>query len=91
MANLLVEAGNTALKAAWAEGTTLGKTFRYQGEKMMEYLLSLLEKDRPEVLTVASAYGVLPEEEAILRTKCGHLIILDHAHTDLLLRNNLPE
>ena len=26
MANLLVEAGNTALKAAWAEGTTLGKT-----------------------------------------------------------------
>ena len=53
MPNLLVEAGNTALKAAWAEGTTLGKTFRYQGERMMDYLLSLLEKERPEVLTVA--------------------------------------
>ena len=44
MANLLVETGNTALKAAWAEGSTLGKTFRYQGEKMMDYLLSLLER-----------------------------------------------
>ena len=91
MAYLLVEAGNTALKAAWAEGTTLGKTFRYQGEKMMDYLLSLLEKDRPEVLTVASAYGVTPEEEEILRGRCGHLLILDKSHTDLLLRHNFPE
>lgn len=91
MANLLVEAGNTALKAAWAEGTTLGKTFRYQGEKMMDYLLSLLEKERPEVLTVASAYGVSLEEEALLRPRCGHLLILDRAHTDLLLRRNFPE
>lgn len=91
MAHLLVEAGNTALKAAWAEGNTLGKTFRYQGEKMLDYLLSLLEKDRPDVLTVASAYGVTPEEEEILRARCGHLLILDKAHTGLLLRYNLPE
>ena len=91
MAYLLVEAGNTALKAAWAEGTTLGKTFRYQGEKMMDYLLSLLDRERPEVLTVASAYGVSPEEEALLRARCGHLLILDRAHTGLLLRQDLPE
>ena len=91
MANLLVEAGNTALKAAWAEGTTLGKTFRYQGEKMMDYLLSLLDKERPEVLTVASALGVTPEEEALLRPRCGHLLILDRSHTDLLLRQDFPE
>lgn len=90
MAHLLAEIGNTALKAAWAEGTTLGKTFRYQGEKRMDYLLSLVEKDRPEVLTVASVSGVSPEEEAVLRSRCGHLIVLDSAHTDLLLRYNLP-
>ena len=91
MAHLLVEAGNTALKAAWAEGTTLGKTFRYQGEKMMDYLLSLLEKERPEVLTVASASGVSPEEDALLRGRCAHLLILDRSHTGLLLHQNLPE
>ena len=28
MPNLLVEIGNTALKAAWSDGMTLGKTFR---------------------------------------------------------------
>ena len=36
MANLLVITGNTALKAAWSDGTVLGKTFRYQGEKMLD-------------------------------------------------------
>ena len=48
MANLLVLTGNTALKAAWTDGITLGKTFRYQGEKVLDYLLSLTEKEKPE-------------------------------------------
>ena len=68
MANLLVVTGNTALKAAWSEGTVLGKTFRYQGEKMLEYLLSLMGKEKPEVLTIASVYGVMPDEEELLKT-----------------------
>ena len=58
---------------------------------MMYYLLSLPEKDRPEVLTVASAEGVSPEEEEILRGRCGHLLILDRAPTNYLLRYDLPE
>lgn len=40
MANLIIDIGNTALKAAWADGMTLGKTFRYQGEKMLDFILS---------------------------------------------------
>ncbi len=91
MANLLVVTGNTALKAAWSEGTVLGKTFRYQGEKMLDYLLSLMEKEKPEVLTIASVCGVLEEEERILEKYCSHLIILDRSHTSLLLKYNFPE
>ena len=91
MARLLVEAGNTALKAAWAEGTTLGKTFRYQGEKMTEYLLSLLEKERPEVLTLASAREIPAEEAELLRERCGRLLLLDPSHGDLLQKYGLPE
>ena len=91
MANLLVITGNTALKAAWSDGMTLGKTFRYQGEKMLDYLLSIMEKEKPEVLTIASVYGVLAEEEDILRKECSHLIILDKSHTSYLLKYNFPE
>lgn len=91
MANLLVEIGNTALKAAWSEGSTLGKTFRYQGEKVIEYILSLVEKDRPEVMALASSREILPEEEETLRGRCSHLMIMDGVHSDFLYRYSLPE
>lgn len=91
MANLLVEIGNTALKAAWSEGTVLGKTFRYQGEKRMDFLLSLTEKEKPDVFAVATANPITPSEEEILKKECRHLIILDKDHTGTLLRYDLPE
>ena len=59
MANLLIEIGNTALKAAWAEGKTLGKTVRYQGEKLHGFLIgTLLAKERPDVLVLASVRDI---------------------------------
>lgn len=91
MANLLVITGNTALKAVWSEGFTLGKSYRYQGEKRLEYLLSIIEKEKPEVLTIASVDGVLSDEESILRKECSHLIILDRNHTSYLLKYDFPE
>ena len=54
MANLIIDIGNTALKAAWADGMTLGKTFRYQGERMLDFILSLTEKEKPEILLLSS-------------------------------------
>ena len=62
MANLLVEIGNTALKAAWSDGMTLGKTFRYQGEKWLDFTLSLTRREKPAVMVVSSVY-VLTEED----------------------------
>ena len=50
MANLLVEIGNTALKAACSDRMTVGKTFRYQGEKWMDFTLSLARKEKPSVM-----------------------------------------
>ena len=91
MANLLIEVGNTALKAAWVDGTILGKTFRYQGEKMMDFILSITEKEKPEVLTVCSGNYVTATEEDILRCECGHLLILDRNHTSMLLKHGMPE
>ena len=91
VANLLIEVGNTALKAAWAEGMTLGKAFRFQGEKVMEFILSLTEKEKPEVMAVVSAKPVTPAEEEILRGECRHLMILDSAHPDILQRYDLPD
>ena len=91
MANLVIEIGNTALKAAWAEGKTLGKTFRYQGEKTLEFILSITEKEKPEVMAVVSARPFTEAEEAALRGECGHLMLLDSTHPDYLQRYGIPE
>lgn len=91
MANLLVEIGNTALKAAWAEGTTLGRTYRYQGEKTIEFILKITSEQKPEVLTIASAEAISEQSQEILRKECGNLLILDTNHTRTVLSYDLPE
>ena len=90
MPNLLVEIGNTALKAAWSEGVTLGKTFRYQGEKMLDYVNSLVVKEKPAVMVISSTIEISNEEENELRSKCGKLVLLDCNHTQTAEENFLP-
>ena len=91
MANLIIDIGNTAVKAAWTEGMTLGKTFRYQGEKVQDFLESLTRRNRPAVMVVASVYAISEADADRMRACCGTLLILDGAHTDLLKRKGLPE
>jgi len=90
MTSLLIEVGNTALKAAWSEETTLGKIFRYQGEKKIEYILSLTERQKPEVLAVASCYPLSEEELIILGGECSKLIVMDERHTGIAGRYLFP-
>ncbi|MBQ9193248.1 MAG: type III pantothenate kinase [Bacteroidales bacterium] len=90
MSNLLVEIGNTALKAAWAEGMTLGKTFRYQGEKGMDFILSVIRRDKPEVMVVSSVYPLSPADTDLLGKECSHLVVLDSDHKEILLGHGLP-
>ena len=90
MSNLLVEIGNTALKAAWSDGLTLGKTFRYQGEKMFDFIESLVNKEKPSVMVVSSSIKIDRKEEARMMGNCGKLFILDRDHTVLLEEYCLP-
>lgn len=91
MSNLLVVRGNTALKAAWSDGTVLGRTYRYQGEKTLEYLLSLTEKEKPEIMTIATVDAVSDEDIKRLQLECKNLIILDKNHTSFLIKYDFPE
>ena len=84
MPNLLVEIGNTALKASWSDKMTLGKTFRYQGEKKTEFIISLVEKEKPVLVVLASVYDVPAAEERRIRKACPHLLLLDPSHRDIL-------
>ena len=91
MPNLLIEIGNTALKAAWSEGLTLGKTYRYQGEKKTEFILSLIEKEKPAGMVIASVYDIPAGEERKIRKACPQLLVLDPSHSSFLDKYGLPD
>ncbi len=90
MANLLIDIGNTAVKVSLTEGTELGKTFRYQGENVNKFIISLAEKENPEVMVISSVYNISNTDEKIFSQKCGTLLILDNAHNSILERYGLP-
>ena len=87
MANLIIDIGNTALKASWADGVTLGKTFRYQGERMLDFILSLTEKNKPEVMVLSSIRIFSPDAIEKLRNECGHLVIVNE---DVYRKYDIP-
>ena len=75
--NLIIDIGNTALKASWADGITLGKTFRYQGERMLDFIISLTEKNKPEIMVLSSVRIFSRNTVDKLRNECGTLLIVD--------------
>ena len=87
MANLLIDIGNTALKASWADGMTLGKTFRYQGEKKIAFILSLTEKEKPEIMVVSNVRSFSDREVEYLKAECGKLIIVNE---EILKERDIP-
>ena len=91
MANLLVEIGNTAVKAAWAEESVLGKTVRYQGEKVIDFIASLIDKQQPMVMAVVSVREISQEEENTLKSLCQYLLLMDANHPDMLSAYGIPD
>lgn len=77
MANLIVDIGNVAVKAAWAEGTTLGKCYRYQGEKILDFILEIIYRERPSVIIVSSSRNLEDGFFEVLSRECSKLIVMD--------------
>ena len=91
MSNLLIEIGNTAVKAAWSDGSVLGKTFRYQGERVLDFICTLTEKQTPLVLAVVAVREITPEEENVLAGICQNLLLLDTSHPGALSSYGIPD
>lgn len=91
MQSLVVEIGNTALKAAIVEDLTIGKSFRYQGEKKIDYVLSLIKRERPGLLVLSSVSDISSSDENKLKSLISKLLILDPSHKDYLVEKGFPE
>ena len=76
MANLIIDIGNTALKAAWADGVTLGKTFRYQGERTVDFILSITSKVKPAVMVISTVRELSARRLSLLENECDQLVVM---------------
>lgn len=88
--NLIADLGNTVLKVAVADGTTLGKTYRYQGEKKIEYICDLASRTYPDVLAVSSARALTSEEKSRLEACAGRFILIDPKNMDIAAGKDIP-
>ena len=77
MSNLIIDIGSTALKAAWCDGMTIGRTFRYQGEGLLDFIVSLTEKERPEIMMLSSVRSFTDSELGILEGICDRMVSVD--------------
>ena len=88
MADLIIDIGNTALKASWCDGMTLGKTFRYQGERMLDFILSLTSKSKPETMVLSSVRHFSENNIKILEEHCDRLVVVNQ---DVFRKYGIPE
>lgn len=91
MNNLVVDIGNTAVKACSSEGLTLGRSFRYQGEKPVDFILDIASKKKPYVMVVSCVHIISESDRKRLSECCEILIILDPSEKQLIRDEKLPD
>jgi type III pantothenate kinase len=91
MANLIIDIGNTALKAAWADGVTLGKTFRYQGERTVDFILSITSKVKPVVMVISTVRELSARSLSLLENECDKLVVMAAGWSGCEETAGLPE
>lgn len=77
MANLILDIGNSSLKAAFSEGTELGRTYRYQGEDILDYIKELTLVKRPSVIIVSSVRLMDENFYRNLEARCDRLLVVN--------------
>ncbi len=102
---LLIDIGNTACKAAFADNERIGKVFRYAGDDIPQFVrdtfASELLGQRVQVAVLSNVRADNPELESILRNEyCDRLVVLDVAECNRLVETgstqfevlaNMPE
>jgi len=90
--NLVLDIGNSSLKASFAKGGRIGETFRYNGEDIYGYILNLSAEKRVNTIALSSVRDLPPEFLDRLRELCDYLLIV-RGDSDLPIRNlyNTPQ
>ena len=76
MSNLVIDAGYSSLKAAWADGDVLGKCFRYQGDRAAGFIKDITSGQKASTIVVSSSRKTDGELYEELSRNCSRLVVL---------------
>ncbi len=93
---LLIDIGNTACKAAFADNEKIGKVFRYAGDDIRQFVRETCTSEYPgqraQVAVLSNVRADDPELETMLRNEfCDRLIVLDVAECERLVETGLVQ
>lgn len=93
---LLIDIGNTACKAAFADNEKIGKPFRYAGDDIGQFVRDIFESEKPgervEVAVLSNVRADDPGLEAMLRNEyCDRLVVLDVDECNRLVKTGLAQ
>ncbi|MDP3437562.1 MAG: type III pantothenate kinase [Bacteroidales bacterium] len=92
MINLLIDIGNSSVKASYAKGSSLEEVIRYEGEDVCGFIAGLAKRRRVEVIAISTVRreGALFFKE--LESECNKLIVVDSAtNLPVINRYKSPE
>jgi pantothenate kinase type III len=57
--NLVVDIGNSSVKASFVIGTTLEEVIRFEGEDVASFIATITENRKPRVIAISSVSDII--------------------------------
>lgn len=86
MVNLIIDIGNSSLKAAFSEGIQIGEVETYRGDNPLEFIREFAAKERPDVISVSCVRNLPASFFGELEKLCRKLIVVT-GESELPLKN----
>lgn len=86
MVNLIIDIGNSSLKAAFSEGIQIGEVETYRGDNPLEFIRELAAKERVDIIAVSSVRNLPPSFFKELELLCRKLVVIT-GESELPLKN----
>ena len=86
MTNLVVDIGNSSVKASFVIGTSLGEVIRFEGEDVISFIAALTENRKPNVMAISSVRKLSQNFLNSAEQMCDKLVVVNQ-ETKLLMAN----
>ncbi len=77
MTNLLIDIGNTSVKASYANGMKLEEPIRYEGGDLHSFILGLAKQKKVKTIAISSVRVEEGASFSYLESECDRLIVVD--------------